>query len=362
MTSKELIINAFDWKPVDRIPVSPHWWGMYKFELSDIAHSFNEEYKTWKFNGEALAKIDDKFYNTFKPDMLHLSGGCRKEPFDKKWIDYREELCIAMRRFDSLSIIDEFVKHVSFSKEEILDSGIYDHVKIHVKNYPDVFISLNEGNPIGSVIDPHGYIGFEEGLIALIEKPKFMEYLIFSLYDAYIPQMMALKECGADGYIGSETMCSTDLISPSVYRDLIFNAQKHFYNAIENFGLTPIAYFTGDIMPLLDDIAQLGCKAVMVEEPKKTANLNIGEIHRKLYGKVAQFGNIDSIHDLLLGSYDHIFDRVIEQLNQVSGKGFILSCGSPLAFQTPAENIHALRDAANYYVNKSNRNRGISYE
>jgi hypothetical protein len=341
MTSKELMYKTFAFEETPHPPVSPHWWGLYKFEYAGIIKDYTEEDKAWAMNGQALADVDDKFYNAFKPDMFHLTTGCSKTPFDQKWLDYLYELCNAIRKFDSYAVLDELCTHVSLSKEEVINSGCFDHVVIHAKNHPDVFKAMNEGNPICNF----GYFGFEEGLIAFLEHPKYMEYLIYRLYESILPRMEALKQSGCDGYIGSETLCSADILSPKLYRAIVFPAQQMFYKSIAKIGLSPICYFTGEIMPLLDDIANLGINALMVEENKKDYKLDIAEISKKLYGKVAVFGNIDGIYTILNGTPQDVFNEVNAQLDATGKSGFIVSCGSPVPFGTPPKNLIALRDA-----------------
>ena len=131
-----------------------------------------------------------------------------------------------MRNSLSVSDIDAYIDAIYQDEDEIIQSGIYRHVAILREKYPNVFIAVNEGNPVCAILDPHGVIGFERGLIALKENPGFMAELTYKLYEAFIPRMKALKTSGADGYIGSETYCSCDLISPETYKDIIYPAQK----------------------------------------------------------------------------------------------------------------------------------------
>jgi len=51
----------FRGKEIDRIPVAPHWWGVYKFDLArdaGIGEAAAGE-------GNGLAAIDEFFYETF---------------------------------------------------------------------------------------------------------------------------------------------------------------------------------------------------------------------------------------------------------------------------------------------------------
>ena len=48
-----------------------------------------------------------------------------------------------------------------------------------------------------------------------------------------------------------------------------------FYQEIEKIGLIPITYFLGDVVPLLNDIGQMGVRGLMVEESKKAFELDV---------------------------------------------------------------------------------------
>ncbi len=75
MNSKERILRVINDKESDSIPVTPHWWGLYKFQHAGIISGYDEEEKAWSLYGKELAEIDIKFYEDFKPDMFHLTQG-----------------------------------------------------------------------------------------------------------------------------------------------------------------------------------------------------------------------------------------------------------------------------------------------
>ncbi|MDI3310405.1 MAG: uroporphyrinogen decarboxylase family protein [Thermoanaerobacterium sp.] len=348
MTSKELMLKTFRGEATDQIPVTPHWWGLYKFRLAGIISGYEGEATAWSLSGQELAKVDELFYQTFKPDMFHLTTGAshmtRDESYYREYHRLLKEVC----KLESKAAIDEFVELAYPSKEEILESGVFDHISILSNKYgEEVFIALNEGNPICTIFD--SYMGFVEALTALVEKPDMMEYFVFKLYEGLLPRMEALVEKGAHGYIGSETYCSCDIISPQTYRDIVFPAQQFFYKSIERMGLVPIVYFLGDIKPIIKDIRKLGVKGLMIEESKKTFVLDIAEIYRMLEGEIVLFGNLDSVYTLLKGATQDVEQETIRQLEVVTNGRFITANGSPICFDTPAENIHAMVSTVRNY-------------
>ena len=343
MTKRENLLRTLNGEDTGRMPVTPHWWGLYKFELAGLLADYSTEDKAWGIGGEDLARIDEAFYEAFDPDMFHLTAGPSRTVEDPATFREKTRILEAVRALESRSVIDEYVDAFYPDKETILRSGVFDHIRILADKYGgSVLLVLNEGNPICNVLDPHGCLGFEDGLIALKEQPERVAYLLERAYLAMLPRIEALKACGGDGYIGSETYCSADLIDPRTYRAVIFDAQQAFYKAVDHMGIVPITYFLGDVNPLLDSLCKLGAKGLMVEESKKGILLDVGDIHRRLEGRMTLFGNLDSVGVLQMGSVDEVVEETRRQIQACQGGGFVMANGCPISFSTPRENIRAM--------------------
>lgn len=353
MNSNELMIKTLSGERTGGIPVAPHWWGMYKYQLAGMADDYDAFRQPASGEVMDLSDVDTLFYETFKPDWFHLGGGPCRICSDNYRLKKIEELKEEVRLLESKAIIDEFVDLSRESADTIRESGTYDHVKkISGKYGDDVFIALNEGNPIGSILDPGGLIGFENGLIALVEKPEMMEHLVFRQYDAMLERIKVLKEFGCHGYIGSEIYCSPDLISPQTYKDIIYPAQKYFYEKVKEIGVIPIVYFLGDVNPLIKYINELGVSALMVEESKKTFILDVVEIRKKLREDITLFGNLDSVYTLLYGTKFDVVRETRAQLEASKYGRFIMSNGCPIAFNTPVENIRAMIETTREHIQR----------
>ena len=353
MNGKARMLGAILGERTDCVPVTPHWWGVYKFQLAGACSGPWDEGRGWAMSGQALADVDAFFYEMFKPDMFHLSTGAwKKQPGDEGRILAKMELGGAVRELSSKRAIDEYVTAVFPSEEEIEASGIYDHVSLIARRYGnEALILLNEGNPVCGVFENGGPAGdFQEALIATVEHPENLAYLIWRLHDPALARMRVLKRKGAHGYIGSETCVSCDILSPEALRSLVFPAQRRFYSEVEAMGLIPVVYYLGEILPILDDIVSLGAKALMIEERKKAYRLDAADICRRLDGRMALFGNLDSVYGLLYGKPDQIAMETQRQCACAKRGGFIMACGSPLCFDTPRDNIGAMMDAARAYA------------
>ena len=173
MTGKERMMAALTGKR-SQLPVTPHWWGLYKFQYGGLLNGYEGEKEAWSLRGEPLAAYDRKFYEDFEPDMFHLTTGSSKNGILYETREYQEAKRI-LRELNSDKDIDEFVALVGESREEVLSNGCLDHVKILSAEYgKDHFICLHEGNPVCRLLDE--YLGFEEGLIAMLEEPERVGY------------------------------------------------------------------------------------------------------------------------------------------------------------------------------------------
>lgn len=346
MTERNLMYDVFNGKKTDRCAVTPHWWGLYKFQYGGLISGYDGEQKAWALRGGALAHYDMNFYEHFQPDMFHLTTGSHKSGCLYENEEYKE-LKAKLKEMSCKNDIDKFIDYIYEDEAEIDESGVFEHVRvISEKMGKTSFITLHEGNPVCRILDE--YFGFEDGLIAMMEEPEMMAYFLYRLYDGLLPRMRALKAAGADAYAGSETYCTPDIISPDMYRNIIFPAQKHFYEAVKKEGLLPICYFLGDVRPLLDDINRLGLSGLMIEESKKGFCLDVTEIRKKLTEETVLFGNIDSVYILQNGTVSEVEEAVKKQLKAAEYGTFVVSNGCPVSFNTPEENIKAMIDTVKY--------------
>ena len=139
----------------------------------------------------------------------------------------------------------------------------------------------------------------------------------------------------------SETFFSPDLVGPQVYRRFLKGLHRDYFREIERCGLVPICYFLGDVNPLLEDLTQIGIRGLLVEEGKKSFRLEVGEIWPRLEGRLALFGNLDSIAVLQDGTPDQVRAEVLRQ-RAAAPSGFVVANGSPITPGTKPENLQAM--------------------
>lgn len=352
MNSKERMVNVLKGKDTDVMPVGLHAWGLYKFQLAGVISGYEEEEKAWAIGGKELTDVESNYYETLRPDFFHLSEGPCIYPKHKMRNPKYKELMEELSQLESKSVIDTFVKECYPDPEEYLKTERFEHVKLLSQKYGDkVFIALHNAAPVSDVFDREGFLGgFQEAMIAAIEKPDMIAYLVYESHNKHLDYQRALAKCGAHAHISTEAYVSADLVSPSLYERILFEAQKNYYKGVKETGLIPIMCFWGNINPLIKYFRRLDIDGLMVEESRKGYTLDVAKIKRELGDSITVFGNIPGETLMLYGTPEDVekeTKRQIESLN--SRKRFVLCTGTPVAFDTPVENIHAMIRTARSY-------------
>ena len=352
MNSKERMQNVLAGRQTDVMPVGAHAWGLYKFQLAGVISGYEEEDKAWATGGKQLAEIESKYYETFKPDFLHLSEGPCVYPKHKMLDPGYNELMEELRQLETKSVIDTFVNECYPSVDEYLKTERFEHVRLLSEKYgSEVFIALHNATPVNDVFDQDGFLGgFQEAMIAAMENTDMVAYLIYKSHEKHLDYQRALASCGAHAHISTEAYLSAELVSPKLYERLLFEAQKNYYKGVRDAGLSPIMCFWGNINPLLKYFKQLDIDGIFVEESRKGYVLDVAKIKKELEDSITVFGNIPGETLLLHGTPEEVEKETRRMMDSLQNKKrFVMSTGTPLAFDTPEENIIAMFRAAREY-------------
>jgi hypothetical protein len=350
MTSKEYVIAALHGERTETVPAGLHGWGMYKFAHAGRLSDYSLEKQMWHIHGDELFYIERDFQHTFKPDFMQLAEAFFESK--KKNIHHPEYagLLKAVRRFDSKGVIDEFLDFVYDESD-----GLFENKLSHMRNLADnfgdeVFILFTTEGPVHDLLDVDGVLGFEDGMVALVQNPPFFDYLLAAMYERQMKYVDKALLYGAHGYSQSFSYLCPDMSSPEIYRQRILPVQKAFYLEVENRGLLPILCAWGWVTPIIQYMGHSGIRGIMVEESRKSFTNDIGEIRELLDRGIGLFGNVNGEHTLLHGSVEDVRKEVARQIERAGRQGgFISSSGTPIAFGTPPENVHALIEGAREY-------------
>ena len=145
-------------------------------------------------------------------------------------------------------------------------------------------LSFWVGTPVGGVFLPiMNMMGFEEGLIALMEEPEAVKEFVDYCTDYFVELIYALGErVRPDAIEWFDDICSQQslFMSYSVYEELFKDSQYRIIGAINEVGAIPQMHCCGNCELVVDDFVNMGVK---IWEPVQ-ASLNDVKYYHKKYG------------------------------------------------------------------------------
>jgi uroporphyrinogen decarboxylase len=193
-------------------------------------------------------------------------------------------------------------------------------------------------------------IGMERMLVAMLEEPAF----VHELFDAHAQLVLDIYEgfrrrgVQFDGAFMADDLGykTAPLISPKLYRELVFPYHKRLCDHFAGDGLKTILHSDGNIAPLIPHFLDAGFSGLHPLETK--AGLDVRTLKPQYRDRLVLIGNIDVRK--LSGSRDEIEQEIATKLpTAMEGGGYIYhsdhSVPSSVSFEAYA---YALECVAHY--------------
>jgi len=145
-------------------------------------------------------------------------------------------------------------------------------------------------------------------------------------------------EAGADCLIncGDIAFNSGPFISPEMCDEFVFPYMNKWVDYLKRNSIPAIWHTDGNIMPIMDRVIESGISAIQCVDP--LAGMDIVELKKQVYGKLALIGNIDC-SGLQLNTAEKIDAEVKYVVEGCKGNGgFVLSGCNAIFKGIPAEN------------------------
>ncbi len=188
-------------------------------------------------------------------------------------------------------------------------------------------------------------MGMEEFSYALYDNPKLVEKVM----DAYCGWAAAVVEriCQLDFDIiwSSDDLAwkAAPLFSPKFFRDV---AVPKIRKTVEKITIPWIHHSDGNILPLLDDLIDLGVNGIHPVEP---GAMDINDVKRSYGDKICLLGNID-VNTLSIGTPKDVEEEVKRRIKEIApGGGYIVSSGNSIPSYCKPENVLAMVEAIQKY-------------
>jgi hypothetical protein len=185
-----------------------------------------------------------------------------------------------------------------------------------------------------------GLLGFQGMMHGLAERPEMVHRILESRLPRPSARLAALQRLGVGVMFVEECLASADVISPRMYREFVFPYTRQALQFYEDRGFRTVLYFSGNLMPLLEDLRALPFTALSFEEDRKGYGIDLAEVRRVLGPDRVLFGNLDALF-VEQAPDEKLVEAVRRQIETAGAEGyFVVSLGSPF---TPATSLDRVR-------------------
>jgi MtaA/CmuA family methyltransferase len=187
-------------------------------------------------------------------------------------------------------------------------------------------------------------LGLEQTMVLLHDDEALVEQLMACCTDYAVAYGQALAAAGADLLSGGDSPAG--LLGPRLFREVALPWEQRVIAQLKNrTGLPVSLHICGNATPLLPDLGTTGADVLELDY-----QADMVQACRVLPQAVAIWGNLDPVGVLAQGCAAEVRNaaRGLIQLMREEQRRFVLSSGCTLAVETPAGNLHALREAAEH--------------
>jgi len=217
---------------------------------------------------------------------------------------------------------------------------IYEKLKGYVDDYGKdlaIFGATNIG------LDPLLLgMGLENFSYALLDDPSLVEEIL-DIYTEWTREVVEeMQKVGVDiiWFTDDIAFNSSMMFSPEFFKEIVKPKLKR---VMEKVKVPSIFHSDGYILPVLDDIIDLGINAV---HPLDPSALDIKEVKKKYGSRLCLIGNIDLRYTLVSGSIEDVRREVKQRIEEVGyNGGYIISSANTITNYCKIENVTAMRDA-----------------
>ncbi|MCC6443734.1 MAG: hypothetical protein IT210_09805 [Armatimonadetes bacterium] len=246
---------------------------------------------------------------------------------------------------DTLALTpDELDVHIPVSENDDPSESVRgggDLVKALMDEYGHLFPISSVGSPLWGC---YGLWGFEGMMTLIASRPDLVEYACGRFLRQVRQTVRRAAAMGARGIWIEE--CLTDMISPEAFRRLNVPCVRAITEEIRAAGMKSVYYYCGDPAGKWEMLLDVGADALSLEESKKGFRIDIEEVAERAGGRCAILGNLDAIGALQEGSESDLKAEISRQIaaGRRNGSRFIMSLGSPVTPETPADRVRLYCD------------------
>ncbi len=139
--------------------------------------------------------------------------------------------------------------------------------------------------------------GTEQAIMDTFDDPLWVREALGVIRDRKLSYIRSLEGARYDLMELGGGDASTTVISPSIFRDFVAPYDKELITAAHAVGMRIVYHTCGGMMPILEDIADMGPVAMETFTPKEMgADVDLEEAKKRIGGKVCMIGGFNQVH------------------------------------------------------------------
>lgn len=191
--------------------------------------------------------------------------------------------------------------------------------------------------------------GMEKLLLQYVLQPDLCLALADICTTFIVSEVQMAAAAGADAIAIGGDLASRDtlLISPEHYRRYVKDYQAAIVAAAHKCGMPVIKHSDGNILPLMEDLIEVGFDCIHPIQPQ---SMDLAEVKERYGSRVCIAGNIDCTFLLPFGTVDQVRSAVKAAISAASqGGGYILSSSNSIHPDCAPANVIAMFEACRLY-------------
>jgi uroporphyrinogen decarboxylase len=225
------------------------------------------------------------------------------------------------------------------------DEALYDPARQFLAQYQDSGYAVFAISTLGMEPLRLG-MGTEHLCLTLYDDPGLVIDML-DLYTDWLAVFTAkLCQLGFDFvWMGDDLAFKTaPFVSPRMMREVFL---PRFKKVADKISLPWIFHSDGNLMPIVDDLLELGMNGLHPLEP---GAMDIVQMKQRYGKQLCLVGNIDLRHTLVFGTPAEVEAEVRDRVQEVGrGGGYIISSANSIASYCRVANVLAIREAIRKY-------------
>ena len=205
------------------------------------------------------------------------------------------------------------------------------------------YMLLTHGDATFAIPDGNN---LEEFSYRLVDEPEILKEEADAMVDEALEKAGQYERSGLlDGFILCSDYCfnTGPFLSPAMFGEFVTPYLKRLVKSYRDMGFYTIKHTDGNIMPILDQLAEARPHALHSIDPQ--AGVDIGEVKRRYGDKMCLMGNVNC-GLMQTGTREEVIKSALYSLEQgmSDGKGYIFSTSNCVYTGMPLERYELIVD------------------